>query len=109
MSMKKRLCNPPGERVAESGDPEVLGMFQGAGEGVHYLEELIEYVEDEEGGAKRKKDIAAALKRFTKEAVTCEAEYVRERKALAAKTVERMHKIFDAVVVAIGEEAYEGG
>ena len=30
-SIKKRLCNPPAENVAASGDPYVLGLFQGVG------------------------------------------------------------------------------
>lgn len=31
-SIKKRLCNPPFENLAASGDPVVLGLFQGVGE-----------------------------------------------------------------------------
>lgn len=30
-SIKKRLCDPPAENVAASGDPYVLGLFQGVG------------------------------------------------------------------------------
>ena len=30
-SLKKRLCNPPAEELAASGDPLVLGHFRAAG------------------------------------------------------------------------------
>lgn len=40
MSVKKRVYNPPAERIAGNGDPEVEGLFIGAGRGALAVEDL---------------------------------------------------------------------
>lgn len=40
MSVKKRVYNPPAERIAEAGDPEVRGLFEGAGRGALAVENM---------------------------------------------------------------------
>jgi len=73
--LKKRLCNPPVEEVARTGDAELLGLFIGAGRGV-------EGIEDGE------------IKDWYVGAVTeVEAAYLMARKALAADNVTKMRKL----------------
>ena len=96
--IKKILCNPPANRVAESGDPEVLGMFEGAGQAIAHAIEL-----DYEGEHRE------AIESLEQVVVTLEAEYVGGRKALAASMVRRMHSAFNQFVKEIGSEVYEGG
>jgi pheromone shutdown protein TraB len=102
VSMKKRLCNPPAELVAGVGDPEVTGMFQGAGDGATHLEGLIRKAQAD-SDAKGQKKLEAALEKFVKATVLCEGTYVQERKALAARTVAEMKEIFEKVVAVVGE------
>lgn len=73
--LKKRLCNPPAEEVARTGDPELLGLFIGAGRGVEVLD-------DEK------------LKSWYVAAVTeVETKYLVERKRLASECVTQMRKL----------------
>lgn len=79
-SLKKRLCNPPAELVAGCGDPEVQGMFIGAGQGV-------ELVEDET----KRHD-------FVDKVTKIEASYVKARKDLAARVVSEMDAAFHMLI-----------
>lgn len=73
--LKKRLCNPPVEEVARTGDAELLGLFIGAGRAVEVLDD-------------------GEIKDWYVGAVTVvEAEYLTERKNLAADCVGRMRKL----------------
>ena len=70
--MKKRLCNPPVEEVARTGDAELLGLFIGAGRGVESLDD-------------------DKVKSWYVGAVTdVEAYYLTARKELAAECVTKM-------------------
>lgn len=80
MSLKKRLCNPPAEEMAGCGDPEVRGMFIGAGRGA-------EHIADAEVRASFERDVVAV-----------ETAYIAERKRLASLTVTKMQKIFEAAL-----------
>jgi hypothetical protein len=79
VSLKKKLCNPPAQRVAESGDPLVLGMFEGAGAALGDVPEVVR----EQWAA----DVAAV-----------EETYIAERQACAAKACAAMKKLFDVAV-----------
>ena len=79
MSLKKLLCNPPAERMAECGDPVVLGLFEGAGAGVYEIE-------DEKLRAE-----------FVHSVTQLEAYYIEERRKLASEIEEKMHEIFETV------------
>lgn len=79
MSLKKILCNPPAERMAESGDPVVLGLFQGAGAGAYQITE------------------EPARTEFVRAVTEVEAYYISERRKLAYKVEGQMHKIFETV------------
>lgn len=75
MSMKKLLCNPPAERMAESGDPVVLGLFEGAGEGVYQIAD------------------EAQRDAYVKAVTNLEAYYIHKRQELARLVEEVMHDI----------------
>jgi len=102
---KKLLCNPPAVRVAEAGDPEVCGMFEGAGTALLSLVERLEEYTPPAGGP----NYAKILKDFERSVVVLEAGYVTARKALAAETVAQMHKVHAVLMSALGEEPYGGG
>jgi hypothetical protein len=87
-NLKKRLCNPPAEQVAASGDPELQGMFIGAGRAVEMLDD-------------------PAQKRWFVEAVTkCEATYLEKRRSLAQACAAEMHAAFYRL---LGEVGYSDG
>lgn len=73
MSVKKLICNPPAERVAECGDPEVLGLFEGAGKGVYSIDS--EEIRNE----------------YVHKVTDIEAEYVTARNALRDQAIGKMH------------------
>lgn len=74
LDLKKRLCDPPAQNVAACGDPEVLGLFEGA--------DHLETIEDE-------KVKAMCLEM----ALRIEGEYVSRRKELAAWAVAQMGEV----------------
>lgn len=75
MSIKKLLCNPPAERMAASGDPIVLGLFEGAGEGVYQIED------------------EATRDSYVRTVTNLEAYYIHKRQELASLVEEAMHDI----------------
>lgn len=79
MSTKKLLCNPPAERLAASGDPVVLGLFEGAGKGVYTIED--ETLRNE----------------YVKAVTNLEAYYIHKRQDLAAMVEAKMHEINETV------------
>lgn len=99
--IKKRLCNPPAVRVAETGDPEVCGMFEGAGDALAHILSPAQKHEAQE--------YRTAVHAFEKEVVTLEAAYITARKKLAEDVVARMHKAINAFVKGTGGEVYGGG
>lgn len=105
-SLKKRLCDPPGIKVASCGDPEVEGLFIGAGEGLSFGLEYIKYGDESPENSEK---IRKALHYFEKEVVTIESEYIRLRKYHAQETVDRMKDAIDKLILATGGEVYGGG
>lgn len=106
-SIKKRLCNPPGILVAAHGDPEVQGLFEGAGDGLAYGLEYAERIRYDDGDSAE--TIRAALYEFEKSVVQIESAYIRARKELAAETADSMKHAIDTLVAATGGEVYGGG
>jgi hypothetical protein len=78
VSVKKLLCNPPAQRIAESGDPEVRGMFEGAGDVL--------------------RDMDPAFAWFDKAVVDVEERYMESPKAHAANTAREMKALYDRAV-----------
>jgi len=76
LDLKKRLCDPPAQNVASCGDPEVLGLFEGA--------DHLETIENE----KVKAECLGM-------AIEIEGEYVRRRKELAEWAVSEMGKVVE--------------
>lgn len=97
--VKKILCNPPAVMVAAAGDPEVCGLFEGAGEGI--AEAMARAGENHEA--------LDAIAYFEKHVVTVEHQYIEARKALAAETTERMQGAINRFMTALGVEPYGGG
>lgn len=77
--IKKRLCNPPYENIAASGDPEILGCFQGVGE-------LLDT------GAADPCD-PELLAKFLSEVAAIEATYAADRKRTAKKCLAAMSNL----------------
>lgn len=97
--VKKILCNPPAVMVAAAGDPEVCGLFEGAGQGI------AEATARANGDAK----VLDAIAYFEKAAVTIEHEYIEARKELASDTTEKMQGAINRFMKALGVEPYGGG
>lgn len=97
--VKKILCNPPAVMVAAAGDPEVCGLFEGAGQGIA----------EAMARANGSDEVLNAVAYFEKAAVTCEHNYIEARKALAAETTERMQGAINQFMKALGVEPYGGG
>lgn len=77
MSLKKRFCNPPAERIAEAGDPEVRGLFEGAGRAAAVIADEKLKLE------------------FENRVVSAEEIYMESRKNAAQNAINDMHAIMD--------------
>jgi len=76
MSVKKLLCNPPAERVAANGDPEVEGLFIGAGDGALSISES-------------HPDLYAE---YTTWVMDIEGQYMQERKSISTRAINEMNR-----------------
>ncbi len=88
--LKKKLCNPPAEEVARAGDPEVLGLFIGAGRGVELLD----------GNPK----FEAIVHAYVVAVSEVEYYYLTERKALAEECRAKMRVLEAKLLKDVGYE-----
>jgi hypothetical protein len=79
ISIKKHLCDPPAQRIAECGDPEIQGMFEGAGAAIASTP-------------------GPELVWFERAVIAAEERYMKARKDLAASTAAEMKALFDKVL-----------
>lgn len=109
-SLKKRICNPPAVRVAECGDPEVCGLFEGAGDGLAYALGQVGSTYSHDGEANEGSTaVLKALAEFEKSVVTIESAYIHGRQNLAERTAQDMQEATHKLMKAVGGEAYGGG
>lgn len=88
MSLKKRVYNPPAERIAGSGDPEVQGLFEGAGRGAPLIADL------------------TIRHDYERKVLEVEDTYVKRRKKLCKETVEAMEHLNYELCEAVGNGGY---
>lgn len=92
MSLKKRFCNPPAERIAEAGDPEVRGLFEGAGRATAVIAD--EKVKLE----------------FEQKVIEVEEQYMMARRVTAAGAINSMHEILDWILpLTVAKPPSKGG
>lgn len=92
MGIKKRICNPVAEEVANCGDPKVRGMFIGAGRAAGVIQDI------------------EIRREFERRMVDIEARYVYGREHLAEETYKEQDEVLHWLLqhVGPGGEKLEG-
>lgn len=102
--LKKLICNPPAVKVASEGDPEVRGLFEGAGAGLAFA-----LSKGDQYSASTRDAYFETCAGFERAVSLIEHDYVKARQALAASTAALAQAAVDDFLTALGVEVYGGG